>query len=128
MTNCAVTTAVSCVLKGFGFLPRHVALFWLQLTSAQGRERNNKLIFPWPKMACLGPPFLTNNPSHYFYVDPSFASFPTKFRHINFFRGAQDGVFWAWAQKLKLKKFMIPQCMILPAVARIGRTLPSSNA
>ena len=69
--------------------------------------KNNKLNFLWPKMARLGPPFDAKNPPEKVYVGPIFfCVLSQEMRHINFFLGAQIGVFWVGAKKFMLKKFM----------------------
>ena len=59
-------------------------------------------------MARLGPLFDPQNPREEVYMGPFFASLPGNeaHKHINFFLGAQNGVFWVGAKKSMLKKFV----------------------
>ena len=57
-------------------------------------------------MARLGPPFWPpkSPPKKFMWVP--FCILSQELRHINFFRGAQNGAFWVGAKKFMLQKFM----------------------
>ena len=72
----------------------------------------------------FGTPFLTPNPPEKkVYAGPFFGVLSQEMRHINFFLGAQNGVFRVGCKKVMLKKLMCSFCSLsMDAVAggRVG--------
>ena len=83
-----------------GHFPRH---FQAHPDFVMGKK---KLNFLWPKMARLRPAFWPQKSSRKSLCGSLFYVLSQEMRHISFFLGAQNGVFWVGTKKFMLKKFM----------------------
>ena len=72
--------------------------------------KNNKLDFLWLKMARFRTPFLTPKTPPKVYVGPFLCVLSQEMRHIIYFLGVQNGVFWVGPKEFTLKKFMCETC------------------
>ena len=70
--------------------------------------KNIKLNFLWPKMACLGPPFWTQNPPEKVYVGPFFCVLSQEMRHIMSKSGVLGGGQKVYVEK-KYGLFLSPR-------------------
>ena len=70
----------------------------------------NKLNFLWSKTAVWDPLFDPPNPQNSL-CGSLFCVLSQEMRHINFFLGVQNGVFWVGAKKFMLENFM---CFSVP--------------
>ena len=70
----------------------------------KGRKKNNKLNFPWPKMARLGPPFWPQNPPPKKLCGSLVCILSQEMRHINFLLGGPKRAVLGGGQKVYVEK------------------------